>query len=295
MEQKERLENLVYENELTKDLNKNISTEHLELHLADYYLRYANDATNEEERQKAMYYVSTYIFENKDKLDDGISIYRIINNRQNQYKKITKRDIYDGYVQMLVNNPSLFNLNFDYSLFEDMNEIEIEKLIAEYKKTMKLKWKILEDDQNFEIPEEVKDYIKGKIPRKKYIGTKRNPIEVFIEKKEFFDSSDPFLKVEGKDTFDGYVGYIYPNGKVVLDKFYDDADKKKVASEEAIYVMDLDDFYTLSHLSKSKIIANRLCKRFYHRGDWQERVKKEITGAADASIVQKTKILQTLK
>ena len=37
-----------------------------------------------------------------------------------------------------------------------------------------------------------------------------------MTKKEFYDSTDPFFIIKGKNTFNGYVGYIYPNGKVIL-------------------------------------------------------------------------------
>ena len=58
--------------------------------------------------------------------------------------------------------------------------------------------------------------------------------------------------------------------------------------------MDIDDFYRLSQLSKSEIIRDRLCKRFYHRGDWQQRVTKEISTAPQNDISSKLHVLRKL-
>ena len=38
-------------------------------------------------------------------------------------------------------------------------------------------------------------------------------LDLYIEKKEFFATTNPLFRVKGKETFDGYVGYIYPNIK----------------------------------------------------------------------------------
>ena len=41
--------------------------------------------------------------------------------------------------------------------------------------------------------------------------------------------------------------------------------------------MDISEFYNLTNLSKTTIIANKLCKRFIHKGNWQEKIQKEIS------------------
>ena len=98
----------------------------------------------------------------------------------------------------------------------------------------------------------------------------------FIEKKEFFDRTDPYYRILGKNSFDGYIGYIYSNGTVVLEKFFENSTTGKVAKNQAIYIMSIQNFHTLTQLSKNEIISQKLCKRFIHKGNWQEKIIAEI-------------------
>ena len=291
----DRLKDLYKEKDLGKELFAHMSLEQLELYLASYFLDMAELSSDVSEKQKCMYYVSAYMFEHKDDEED-VTLDKLVINLGNKVKlkSVSRKELYEKFKTILVNNPELYNINFDSHIFSDMSMEEIEKLMAEYMRSVKLKWEILPDDDSSIIENIIKSSTGGSGSDFKYSGVKRDPVEVFMEKKEFFDSSDPFLKVMGKDTFDGYVGYIYPNGTVILDKFYDNVKTKKLAEEHAIYCMKLDDFYLLSQLSKSTIIAGKLCKRFYHRGDWQSRVKKEIAGAPKDDVAYKSKLLELI-
>lgn len=291
----DRLKDLYKEKDLGKELFSHMSVEQLELYLASFFLDYAEVADEVETKQKCMYYVSTYMFEHKDD-DADLTIDKLVTNIKEKavVKSVSRKDLYNRFKNILVNNPELYNINFDSHIFSDMSMEEIEKLMAEYMKSIRLKWDILPDDDSFIIEDIIRSSRSAGRRSDSTNGSRRDPTEVFMEKKAFFDSSDPFIKVVGKDTFDGYVGYIYPNGTVILDKFYENAKTKKLAEDEAIYCMKLDDFYLLSQLSKSTIIAGKLCKRFYHRGDWQSRVKKEITGSPKSEVAYKTKLLELI-
>ena len=52
-------------------------------------------------------------------------------------------------------------------------------------------------------------------------------VELYMQKKDFYDRTDPFFRIIGKNTFEGYVGHIYTNGKVVLDKFFENSKNEK--------------------------------------------------------------------
>lgn len=81
----------------------------------------------------------------------------------------------------------------------------------------------------------------------------------------------------GKNTFNGYIGYVYPNGRVVLDRFYDKQNDSTLADGNAVYAMNIEEFYELSKLSKSELIRSKLCRRYIHKGNWTSKVlKKEI-------------------
>ena len=277
----------------------------LELYLADLMTEIAKSTkTSPDVKQKCSYFLSAYLFENQDSLDDGFTVNRMITNYDELYQveKVTKRSVYNKYRQVLIENPALFNINLDYHIFEDMEQSEIDSLMASYLETLQLQWEIIPDGEEINFPPELDDpkptiHVVGsdgnpKLPKKK--KTSEELKEQFYEKKQFFDSTEPLLRVMGKDTFNGYIGYIYPSGKVILDKYYESSESKQLADEVAIYCMDIDDFYRLSQLSKSEIIRDRLCKRFYHRGDWQQRVTKEISTAPQNDISSKLHVLRKL-
>ena len=93
-----------------------------------------------------------------------------------------------------------------------------------------------------------------------------------MEKKKLYDATNPVFRIMGKNTFNGYIGYVYPNGRVVLDKFYDKQTDSMLADGHAVYAMNIEEFYELSKLSKSELIKSKLCKRYIHKGDWIKKV-----------------------
>ena len=95
-----------------------------------------------------------------------------------------------------------------------------------------------------------------------------------MEKKKLYDATNPGFRIIGKNTFNGYIGYVYPNGRVVLDKFYDKQTDSLLADGHAVYAMNIEEFYELSKLSKSELIKSKLCKRYIHKGDWAKKVLK---------------------
>ena len=64
------------------------------------------------------------------------------------------------------------------------------------------------------------------------------------------------IKVKiGIDSFDGYVGLVLDNGKVILDKFYEDRKVGKIANDNAIYIVREEDFEKITKMSKTEAIA----------------------------------------
>ena len=92
--------------------------------------------------------------------------------------------------------------------------------------------------------------------------------------------------VKGLDTFSGYFAFIYPNGKVILEKFWEDEECLKPAVGYATYVMQIDNFIELSKKSKIelieyiKTIPEIGVKRIFHTSinNWQRNLNNEIEG-----------------
>lgn len=263
-------------NQLSQEDNEKIS-----LYVANQFLRTC-EMVEEKDKQRYVYLITTYFNENsKRKTDDKTSIVigKVENNAIGLKIKgqiITPKKVYERYKQLVLENPNLHIVDFDTIDFSGMNLHEVEEFMMEYMKDLKANWEIIPNSQ-----------IKNDLPRcfpktssnlseEEKQKRKQKLLDLYIDKKEFYDSTDPFFRIVGKNTFEGYIGHIYTNGTVVLDKFFENQETGRVANGEAIYVMNINDFYRLSNLPKQQLIYNPSCKRIYHSGDWKERVKEKI-------------------
>ena len=123
--------------------------------------------------------------------------------------------------------------------------------------------------------------------------------EALLEEKiNFFSASDYLWTLEEAQTFNGYRGHIYPNGKVIFEKFYRATrDGLSPAYDEAIIAMDLLDFIEVAPKTKTELIdiirsqkenikevthhpQNRNIRRIYHVLGWQQKVDALITEKA---------------
>ena len=189
--------------------------------------------------------------------------------------------MHEDYKKILINNPKLLIFDYKASDFNNMNLDEVNEFISEYFDTIKANWDFFKNEKlDEEIINKIKEYygISDKFDFSSDSNSKVvDAVNKFIEKKYFFDKTDPYYRISGKNSFDGYIGYIYSNGAVILEKFFENSETGKLANNQAIYAMDISEFYNLTNLSKTTIIANKLCKRFIHKGNWQEKIQKEIS------------------
>lgn len=230
-------------------------------------------------QQHYLYYISEYYFENKDLVNTTKKLYLPSSD-----KIIRIKDMYQEYRQILINNPNLRLVQFRFEDFNGMTMEEVNEFMEEYFNDIEASWEFfegtkVEDETIIEIVKYYKNQTSIDDNELKKI------VEMFMKKKEFFDKTDPYYRVLGKNTFDGYIGYIYSNGMVVLEKFFENSKIGKLAQNQAIYIMNIEEFYSLTKLSKNEIISKKLCKRFVHKGDWQQRVLNVINSKMACSPV----------
>lgn len=72
--------------------------------------------------------------------------------------------------------------------------------------------------------------------------------------RNYIEGSNYLYTVEGKDTFLGYIAYLYPNGKVIFMRDYTKLKTRKEMETSAIYAMNFKDFLSLSKLTKQELI-----------------------------------------
>lgn len=271
-------------------------SEKLSLYIANQFLQLC-DMSEKKDKQRYLYHLTSYFNEKPERKVDDKTVITIgkIENADLGLKEeggvITPKVLYNMYKQIVVENPELHVIDFAAMDFSGMNLAEVESFMIEYLQDLKANWEIIppsEMDKDF-IPRDknVRNYLTEEERQKK----QEKLVELYMQKKDFYDRTDPFFRIIGKNTFEGYVGHIYTNGKVVLDKFFENQDTGRVAENQAIYVMDISDFYRLSSLPKQELIHNPLCKRIYHAGNWQGKIQTVIEDKRKSKTVEELKEL----
>lgn len=275
------------------DLSKisHFDKEKIDLYIANQFLLFAENATLEE-KQRFLYHVTSYFLSDENrKTDTNLKIQcGNVNNNEFQVNEsgyeVIPKNLYDRYKKLLIDNPTLHAIDFRGVDFSNMNLCEVEDYMNEFLNDLSANWEFLpKDDRTVEknvLDNIVKSSNKEENEKKKKLDRERL-LDLYMEKKEFYDSSDPFFRIKGKNTFDGYIGYIYSNGKVILEKYYENSNTSRLAYGEAAYVMDIDKFYSLSRLTKNELITmdDSVCDRIIHKGNWQQKAQNVINQAGD--------------
>lgn len=118
-----------------------------------------------------------------------------------------------------------------------------------YGKDLKTRWEVLPKGKKVETT------LKGK----SHFGSTERLFKEdnIIRCKNFLDQTDPVMIISGLDDFSGYVGYVYVNGIVVFEKFFEyyiDSENYRIAIDNATYVMNIDNFVEMSKMTKLDLI-----------------------------------------
>ena len=190
-----------------------------------------------------------------------------------------------------------FNVTEEYTKSLDPVEYTnlLQDLVDRNKKleAITLNWEILPVKEGLKENE-------GQLPRRKYTpGVDTFDVEgrsnIF---NSYIASLSPVLELKGINNFDGYIAYVFNNSKVILEK---PKGIKKSEYYGATYVMDLNNFFELSKLSRTEIIEGLQSgditgvTRVYHTFDEKaqdpiEKYKKRIERHLSGSEYSKDKI-----
>ena len=169
-----------------------------------------------EDKQRYIYYISNYFRENKERktaTKPRIKVGSVDNENIPKYKRtdgivVTPNSIYQRFRKMMVENPKLKMIDFSKIDFSGMNLDEVESLVLKYLNELTVNWEILpEEEIESSITKGIRENTKHLTEEEKQIKRERM-LDLYIEKKEFFATTNPLFRVKGKETFDGYVGYI---------------------------------------------------------------------------------------
>lgn len=105
--------------------------------------------------------------------------------------------------------------------------------------------------------------------------------------RDFLENSDYIYKLYGLNKFEGYIGYVYSNGCVIFEKYYENIKTKRIAKESATYAMSIYNFLELSRLNRMEIVRKLKydnltdVRRIFHGIDmskWESEVTQAISG-----------------
>lgn len=246
-----------------------LDKEKFELYLADKYLTIAQSSDDDKTKQECVYYLSTYIRETK------FTITIIINDNG---EEITFRKILARFKKLLKQNPILKPIDEDRKNFKGYHWKHVESHVRKYF-INGVNWQIVPPGEDTELDTKVINSLnrtynylnleeKEKRIRERYAEYER--------KMRFFENSGYLYRIYGINEFNGYVAFIYSNGEVIMEKFFNDYANCIPTVNEAIYNVNVADFETLSRLKKTALIKDKRCRRIIHKGDWEAKGQKII-------------------
>ena len=261
----------------------------LEAFIAKLFIERINAYSDIKSKQNDLYYLTSYFNSHKDLIGTN-KVFKRIN--------CSFDDLYNKYIDILVNNPELKVIDIKRDEFENFTQEEVNEYMDLELNDARGNWVFFDESQEDEriaraianSTTSIKDVVKKK-------KTQEELKELLLKKKKLFENATNFRVVEGKNSFDGYLAYIFPNGKVIMERYFERLKngQEKIANEQAIYVMNIDEFSSISKLSKTTIIRDKLCKRYYHTGKWVEKVLKEINSDGSNPFTDYNELLKSNK
>lgn len=275
--------------EISKIVEKEIGKLHSSFCYVDKYIYFV-----QEQRKKGKY--NKYI-----KINDSTNHKKIVYSIDNLIKE---------YTEMRVRHPEYQVIMLDIPSEELVKRKEAGTLESYIDQLVKLKslqasWNFVskgENTQKVENLNQTNKQTEGSTKNTSRSTKDKNSVELkyqyeMIKRRAILDSSNYLYQLMGKNNFEGYVGYLYANGNVIFEKFYENIKKHKIAKSHATYIMTLDNFVEMSKRTKSEIIqyiesGNTDVKRIYHTQTWQHRIENAIkTKEYSEEIIQEIDLL----
>ena len=230
-------------------------------------------------------YLAQFFRENEDNMNDPMTVDMYMND---EALTLNIKDLYKIYKEFLIQHPEVKIVRKSLKDFEGKTFEDIEAYLKQFEGELSVSWDILPSGES--LFERVKSNTNSLTEEEKNEKL-ANKERILQEKEDFFKTNKPYLVLKGKEAFQGYIGYIYPNAYVVLEKFFKNA-KNTIIAEDAIYIMKVEEFLDLSVKSKPEIIENHLCQRVTHHRGWQGKVEDVLKKAITEDTIERVQIFE---
>ena len=214
------------------------------------------------------------------------SILYIWNNGKKE--KISRWELQIRYEELFKRHPEI--KSFELPTLDNPDDYKdialIEKLKSIYSGEAKLNWEFLPAGEKIKQKDNKIKQDNNEEKDKK--NNKEDIIEEINMRIQILENSGYIgTPIKGLNTFSGYYAFIYPNGKVILEKFWNNEDNLTPAVYNATYVMNIDNFIEMSKIPKVDLIEYMKTlpeigvKRIFHTSinNWQRNLYQEINGS----------------
>lgn len=256
-----------------------------ELYIAYRYMTIALNSKDEEQIQGALYYISSYLNEaTKDNKKLSTNITTL------EGKKIDFKVIYHGLKTIMKKHPSLKPIPVNREVFKGYHMKHVINHMNKYYGN-EVGWVMVKNGDIYKVAGEVTRQNLTIISddKKQEIMLKR--FAELNKKVEFYENSGYLFAAIGINHFTGYLAFFYPNGEVLMDKWYEDTFGIMPAYKEAIYNVKAKDYERLSPLDKQTLRHNTSVKVLNHTPTWTKRAQTIIDRKGTEENIEAVKIL----
>lgn len=220
-------------------------------------------------------------------------IIKYYDSEKEKYRFYTFEEMKKEVAQMLSEYPDFDIAAVEYDTAVSYDMVRNEEATRRYVEIMtEIKKQKLSANWEFVRPGEKEDkttanevYLTKENRKKIVTQSGKDAYLELMRKRMFFEQTNYMEKIIGINNFEGYIGYIYPNGLVIFEKMYDDSKcSVPVSISNATYVMNIDNFVELSSMTKTEIIkyikdsSNPNVVRLYHSKGWEQKLTNIIDG-----------------
>lgn len=223
--------------------------------------------------QENIYYVAGYLNSlTKEDFEQRIDFNFDFSNMEERLVSVTPNDLYQAFNKYVSENQDVYYKPYRLSDFDGFDwDQSRNKVYKEQERDIIL-------NRNFLVASEanVLKNIEETIARKESLSLDdkaraiANIRKLYDEKVSLYEMNvKPKMRIFGINLYEGYIGFVYPNGWIILDKLCEPDGNIKYSSAVPVYYTNFD---KVTLMSPSELIESGY-KRIIHNGNWQDKVK----------------------
>lgn len=224
--------------------------------------------------QEYLFYVRAYL-QNKD----NKNAYMHIGFR----KTISYSDINDYYLKLLKTYPFLNTIYLERDNFTRLSDAESRRLASNIANMRRIKTSKLDIKSATGTKEESEQSTSRTVTTK--TEAEQAAIDSYVEDKLLvYLQHEPIAQIVGTNSFNKYVGFLYPNGNIPADRLLK-VNRLSETKQDAIFLFDISNYEALMSLSRPELWEMGLAMK--HSKKWKEKLADYATKTTTPELEQK--------